>query len=67
MEEGRKCSGSRCSPWLTAVGALGLVVSVQGVRFERRVEREARALFAGRPGSPADATPLEALPAPVLR
>ncbi|WP_248342387.1 DUF6544 family protein [Anaeromyxobacter paludicola] len=50
------------------VGGLGLLVSVQGLRFERRVAREARALWAapGAAGAPA-LTPLEALPPPVRR
>ena len=48
-------------------GALGVVVSVQGVRFERRVEADARRLFAAaRQGAPRSAS-AGALPAPVRR
>ena len=50
-----------------AIGALGVLVNVQARRFERRVEREARALFAEPAAPPAEPVPLERLPAPVRR
>jgi hypothetical protein len=50
-----------------AIGALGVVVNVQARRFERRVEREGRALFAEPAAPPAEPVPLERLPAPVRR
>ena len=49
------------------VGAVGLLVTVQGARFERRVAREARELFAAKGAGPVQRLPLEALPAPVRR
>jgi hypothetical protein len=52
---------------IAAIGLLGLVVNVQGLRFERRVRRDARALFATSRLPPAALAPLEALPAPVRR
>jgi hypothetical protein len=50
-----------------AVGALGVLVSVQGARFERLVRADAQRLFAAAgPGAPRSASP-EALPGPVRR
>jgi len=52
---------------LAAAGVLGLVVNLQGLRFERRVARDARALFAQPAAPPAAPAALESLPAPVRR
>jgi hypothetical protein len=51
---------------LAAAAALRLAAHVQGLRFERRVKGEARALLASGREPPAPAT-LELLPAPVRR
>lgn len=49
------------------VGLAGLGIAVQGLRFERRVARDAGALAARPAGAPAPLAPLEALPPPVRR
>lgn len=49
------------------VGGAGAITAAQGLRFERRVEREARALLAGAAGGAPALVPLDALPAPVRR
>jgi hypothetical protein len=57
------------SIWLVvlAVGAVGLLVTVQRARFERRVAREARELWAAKGVGGAERLSLEELPAPVRR
>lgn len=52
---------------VVAIVGIGAVVVVQGLRFERQVEREARALLAQPGGGAPDLAPLDALPAPVRR
>lgn len=52
---------------LAVVGLVGVGASVQGLRFERRVARDARALAAQPSGAPAPPAPLETLPPPVQR
>lgn len=52
---------------VAAAGLLGLVVNVQGVRFERRVARDVRALAALPPGAAAPPASLASLPPPVQR
>lgn len=52
---------------VAAVGAIGALVAIQGLRFERQVEREARGLLSQAGGGPPDLAPLDALPAPVRR
>jgi len=57
------------SIWIVAlvVGAVALLVTIQGARFERRVAREARELWAVKGVRPADRISLEKLPTPVRR
>ncbi|WP_242337238.1 MULTISPECIES: DUF6544 family protein [Anaeromyxobacter] len=50
-----------------AAGGLGLVVAVQGKRFNRRIAREAHALWTQESSGPERRTALEALPPPVRR
>lgn len=52
---------------VAAAGALGLAVTVQGLRFERRVAREARSLATLPPAAPTPLASPESLPAPVRR
>jgi hypothetical protein len=52
---------------VAAVGAIGALVAIQGLRFERQVEREARGLLSQAGGGTPDLAPLDALPAPVRR
>jgi hypothetical protein len=52
---------------VAVVGLVGVAIGVQGLRFERRVARDARALAAQPPGAPAPLAPLAALPPPVQR
>src|SRR5512142_2072312 len=55
--------------WIAAAvaGLAGATIAVQGLRFERQVEREARALLARPGGGAPDLAPLDTLPAPVRR
>ena len=50
----------------TLLAALGVVISIARIRFERRVNRELRALLAVAPAAPSASAPA-ALPAPVER
>jgi hypothetical protein len=60
-------------PWIAIwagvafVGTLGAWVNLQAARFERRVKREARSLFASIGDTDAPRVPLDAFPAPVRR
>ncbi len=57
------------SIWIVMLvfAAAALLVTVQSARFERRVAREARELWAGKAVGPTARLPLEDLPAPVRR
>jgi hypothetical protein len=52
---------------VAVLGIVGTVMSVQGLRFERRFAREARALLAASRAPAPEDVPLEALPPPVRR
>lgn len=57
------------SIWIVvlAIGAMGLFVTVQSARFQRRVAHDARALWAAQTAGPGERLPLDALPSPVRR
>jgi len=57
------------SIWIAMLvaGGLGLLVTIQGARFERRVAREARQLWTPAGAGPAAGRSLEGLPGPVHR